>query len=106
VSEGSQRAGPEAPVTLPLDGVLDLHTFHPRELSALIPAYLEACQAEGILSLRIIHGKGRGVQRDRVAALLSAHPAVRSFGPGAEGSGGWGATLAELWPQPSPGSGA
>ena len=88
---------PGEAVELPIDGVLDLHTFQPRETRELVPAYLDECRARGILSVRIIHGKGRGVQRDIVRSVLAAHPAVVSYRhPGDAGS--WGATVVELAP--------
>jgi len=88
----------EQPVPLEIDGVLDLHTFHPSELAPLLRDYIEACREKGILSLRIVHGKGRGVLRDRVHSLLKKHPLVKAFGLAPPGAGGWGATLVELKP--------
>jgi len=85
------------PVELPIDGTLDLHTFSPRETRDLVPAYLDECRQRGILSVRIIHGKGIGVQRELVHRILAEHPGVISFGhPGDQGS--WGATVVELAP--------
>jgi len=86
----------EKPVELDIDGELDLHTFHPSELPPLLRDYIEACHAKGILSLRIIHGKGRGVLRERVHAQLKKHPLVKGFRLAPPESGGWGATLVEL----------
>ncbi|GAB4253111.1 MAG: hypothetical protein Kow00109_28750 [Acidobacteriota bacterium] len=87
---------PEA-VALPVDGILDLHTFPPAEVGELVPDYLDACRERGILHVRIIHGKGKGVLRDRVHALLRRHPAVLRFRPAGDASG-WGATLVDLRP--------
>ncbi len=84
------------PVPLPITGELDLHTFSPRDLPVLIPAYLEECRAHGILTVRIIHGKGTGTLRETVRSLLRRHPGVLDYWTGDEKSGAWGATLVRL----------
>ncbi len=86
------------PVEVPIDGTLDLHTFNPRDLPSLVPEYLWACREKGILEVRIIHGKGKGVQKARVHSLLKKSPLVKTFKSAAEDAGGWGATLVELNP--------
>lgn len=86
------------PVIVPIDGILDLHTFNPKELPSLLTEYLSACREEGILHVRIIHGKGKGVQRARVHSLLKKNPLVKQFATAQEDAGGWGATLVELKP--------
>ena len=86
----------DQPIELPIDGELDLHTFHPSDLAPLLQDYIEACRNKGILSLRIIHGKGRGVLRERVHSLLKKHPLVETFELAPPEAGGWGATLATL----------
>ncbi len=86
------------PVELPVDGTLDLHTFHPREVKDLVPDYIEACLEKGILEVRIVHGKGTGALRRTVLAVLDGHPAVVKYHTGGHGSGGWGATIAILRP--------
>lgn len=85
------------PIEIPIDGVLDLHTFLPRELPDLLADYLGVCHEKGILSVRIVHGKGTGVQKARVRALLARNPLVRSFADAPEQYGGWGATVVELY---------
>jgi DNA-nicking Smr family endonuclease len=82
---------------LPIDGILDLHTFQPREVRAAVEAYIEACLEEGVFSLRIIHGKGLGVQRNIVRSILEKSPAVATFRTD-PASGSWGATLVDLEP--------
>lgn len=86
----------DAPVEIPITGELDLHTFRPADLGALIPAYLAECAARGIQQVRIVHGKGTGTLRTTVHALLQRSPLVASFRLGDETSGSWGATLVSL----------
>jgi len=80
---------------LPVDGILDLHTFNPKEIGDLIPDYIEACLEKNITSLRIIHGKGKGVLRRSLHAILEKHPDVISYRL-ADDRSSWGATLVEL----------
>jgi len=80
-----------------IDGVLDLHMFRPDETRDLVRDYLDECRRLGILDVRIVHGKGIGVQREIVHAVLRDHPAVVSFGHPSD-AGGWGATVVRLRP--------
>jgi DNA-nicking Smr family endonuclease len=86
----------DAPISLPITGELDLHTFRPSDLGELIPAYLAECVGKRIYEVRIIHGKGTGTLRATVQALLERSPLVASFRSGDETSGSWGATIVTL----------
>jgi dsDNA-specific endonuclease/ATPase MutS2 len=86
------------PVEIPIDGTLDLHYFNPAEVDDLLPVYLEQCRRRGILQVRIVHGKGRGILRAGVHAILKRLPSVQSFSLAGTGGGGWGATIVRLYP--------
>ena len=83
-------------VVVPIEDFIDLHTFRPREIRSVVEAYLEAALEKGFREVRIIHGKGIGVQRAAVRSVLRGHPAVESFGDGGPGGGEWGATRVRL----------
>ena len=84
------------PAEIPIDGVLDLHTFRPSEVKDLIPQYLSECLRNDIYSIRIIHGKGTGALRRTVHSILNSIPEVSGFRTAGEDAGGWGATLVTL----------
>ncbi len=85
-------------VEIPIDGELDLHTFHPREVKDLIPEYLQECRRRGILQVRIIHGKGTGVLRRIVHSLLEKDPGVADYKTADLSGGDWGSTEVSLRP--------
>ncbi len=84
------------PLKLAIEDVLDLHTFHPKDIPDLLQDYFCECIKAGIVSVRIIHGKGKGIQKRRVQTLLRENPLVLSFTDAPPEAGGWGATLVEL----------
>ena len=84
------------PVKIPIQDILDLHTFNPKDLPDLLVDYFEACIDANITSVRIVHGKGRGILKKRVMELLKKNPMVISFRDAPLEAGGWGATLVEL----------
>lgn len=86
------------PLPMPVNGELDLHSFSPKDVGALVLETIEQHRARGILALRIVHGKGIGNLRRTVHALLERHPGVVSYRLGGHGEGSWGATLVELRP--------
>jgi len=84
------------PVKLPVEDVLDLHTFKPKEIPELLEDYFSECIQAGIFSVRVIHGKGGGTLKKRVHSLLKKNPLVDAFRNAPPEAGGWGATLVEL----------
>ncbi len=106
ISEAPSGSGAEEIVHLRVTGDLDLHRFRPRDLPELLPAWFGECQAAGILTVRVIHGKGSGSLRTGVQALLPRlSGAVASWSyPAPAEAGGWGVTVVQL--HPGPGSAA
>jgi DNA-nicking Smr family endonuclease len=84
------------PVVLPLEDVLDLHPFAPKEIRSVVEEYLLQCCQAGFSSVRLIHGKGQGVQRESIRALLTRLPFVNAFHDAPPEAGGWGATMVSL----------
>ena len=85
-------------VALPVTGALDLHSFRPEDVPTVVAEYLEEARRGGILEVRIVHGRGRGVQRAVVRRLLAGAPGVAEFADASPDRGGWGATLVRLRP--------
>ena len=92
------------PVVIPIEDSIDLHFFPPRDVGEIVDAYLEAAAERGFREVRIIHGRGRGVQRHRVRIHLERSPHVEAFRDAPAERGGWGATL--VWLRPMSGSGS
>ena len=84
------------PHEVPVDGVLDLHCFAPRDVKSVVEEYVEAAAVAGLQEVRLIHGRGVGVQRSIVHAALASHPAVSEFWDAPESH--LGATIAALIP--------
>ncbi len=86
-------------VVIPISDVFDLHTVPPRDVKAIVEEYLAEARRLRFSSVRIIHGRGIGVQRELVRTILARTPFVISFGDAPLDAGGWGATIAVLDPR-------
>ena len=86
----------EQTVLIPIEDSIDLHTFSARDIPGLLEEYLLECQKRGFREVRIIHGKGKGVQLYIVRSFLRKSPLVDSFRPAPPEAGSWGATVVEL----------
>ena len=86
----------EEPVRIPITDVFDLHTVPPRDVKPIVEEYLIEAQRLGFKALRIIHGRGIGVQREIVRSVLAKTPFVESFADAPLEAGGWGATIVNL----------
>jgi DNA-nicking Smr family endonuclease len=85
---------PDEPVRIPIEDVLDLHAFAPRDIPSVVDEYIHAAHAAGLREVRLIHGRGRGLQRGIVQAALERHPLVETFHDAPESH--LGATVARL----------
>lgn len=86
----------EEPVRIPVTDVLDLHSIPPHDVKLVVEEYLEEARRLGLRFLRIIHGRGIGVQRETVRTVLARTPFVESFSDAPPEAGGWGATIVTL----------
>ena len=86
----------DEPVRLPIDGILDLHTFRPRDACNVVDEYIRECLEKRIYRVRIIHGKGIGTLRETMRRHLAKNPSVAGFSSAMPEEGGWGATIAIL----------
>ena len=85
---------------VPIEDALDLHSFRPRDVKSVVESYLEAAIEAGFQEVRLIHGRGIGVQRETVRAVLERHPHVEEFQNAPPERGGWGATVVRFRPRP------
>ena len=92
----------EEPVRIPVTDVFDLHAVPPRDVRAVVEEYLIEAYRLGFRALRIIHGRGIGVQREIVRSVLSSTPFVAEFRDAPAEAGGWGATIVTLSDTTSP----
>ena len=95
---GDEDTGEGRIVEFPIDGIIDLHTFNPRDVKELLPDYLAACREKGITEVRVIHGKGKGFLRNTIQSILRRSPGVAAFRTAGEDEGGWGATIVLFGP--------
>ena len=86
----------DEPIVIPIEDSIDLHRFRPAEIADVVDAYLEAAFEKGLREVRLIHGRGRGVQRHRIRTRLARSPYVERFVDAPADRGGWGATLVWL----------
>ena len=86
----------DEPVRIPIEDSLDLHAFAPADVRSVVDEYLREARARGFREVRLIHGRGIGVQRVAVRALLDGHPLVSQYADAPPERGGWGATIAHL----------
>ena len=86
----------DEPVEIPIEDALDLHAFAPRDVGAVVEDYVAAAHIRGLREVRLIHGRGIGVQREIVRAVLGRHPLVADFADAPPERGGWGATVVRL----------
>ena len=91
----------DEPIRIPITDVFDLHSVPPRDVQEVVEEYLREARRLGLKALRIIHGRGIGVQREMVRAILARTGFVESFGDAPAEAGGWGATLVTLRSPPS-----
>ncbi len=93
---GSEDTPFKGPVVLPIEDTMDLHPFAPKDIPSVVEEYIRECLRHGIYDMRLIHGRGLGVQRRIVQSILKRHPNVVSFQDAPPDAGGWGATLVRL----------
>jgi len=91
----------DEPIRIPITDVFDLHSVPPHDVQEVVEEYLREAHRLGLKALRIIHGRGIGVQREMVRSILAHSSFVESFGDAPAEAGGWGATIVTLHSSPS-----
>jgi len=86
----------DAPIIVPIEDSIDLHSFAPKEIPSVVEEYLREAHRRGFRDVRLVHGRGKGVQRAVVQTLLDGHPLVERFSDALPDAGGWGATVVVL----------
>ena len=86
----------DEPLDIPVEDSFDLHAFAPRDVASVVDEYLSAAHQRGFREVRLVHGRGIGVQRSIVRAVLARHRLVEGFGDAPPERGGWGATVVRL----------
>ena len=89
----------DEPIRIPIEDALDLHAFAPRDVASVVADYLDAAHASGFVEVRLIHGRGIGVQRKIVRGVLARHPLVAGYADAPPERGGAGATIVRLRPR-------
>ncbi len=92
-SDDEYQPDPDQPFVVPIEDVLDLHSVSPKDVEDVVHEYLSEARRLGFKALRIIHGRGIGVQREIVRKVLASTPFVKSYGDAPAEAGGWGATI-------------
>lgn len=95
-SGGEPFEVPDEPIVVPIEDAFDLHHFRPSEILDMVDAYLDAALERGFREVRLIHGRGKGVQRAQVQRFLAEDRRVVEFADAPAGRGGWGATVVLL----------
>jgi len=92
----NESHNPDEPIRIPITDVLDLHAVHPRDVRGVVDEYLSEAERLNLTALRIIHGRGIGVQREIVRGILARHPRVVDYRDAPLEAGGWGATIVTI----------
>jgi DNA-nicking Smr family endonuclease len=87
---------PDEPLVLPIEDSIDLHPFAPKDIPSVVESYLEAAREAGLEEVRVIHGRGKGVQKERVRQTLARSEHVAHFEEATPDRGGFGATVVKL----------